>query len=63
MEMLGLERYALEIDSLDAQRLCATFDHLWAERPAVCQQLDTRIPAMRATLERLPLLIRRSIER
>jgi colanic acid/amylovoran biosynthesis protein len=63
MEMLGLERYALEIDSLDAQRLCAAFDHLWAERPAVRQQLDSRIPVMRATLERLPLLIRRSIER
>jgi colanic acid/amylovoran biosynthesis protein len=57
MEMLGLERHVLDIDTIDAARLCAAFDRLWKERAAVRERLAARIPAMRATLERLPALL------
>ncbi|HEX6288574.1 MAG TPA: polysaccharide pyruvyl transferase family protein [Herpetosiphonaceae bacterium] len=61
MELLGLERYALDIDTLTAERLCAAFDALWAERERVRERLVRRIPAIQKTLERLPELIRRSV--
>jgi colanic acid/amylovoran biosynthesis protein len=57
MEMLGLERYVLDIDTIDAERLCAVADRLWDERAAVRARIATRIPAMRATLEKLPELL------
>ena len=57
MEMLGLERHVLDIDTIDAQRLCEAADRLWDERAAVCERLAARIPAMRATLEKLPELL------
>jgi colanic acid/amylovoran biosynthesis protein len=61
MEMLGFGHHALDIGSLDAAQLCAAFDRLWAERAAVRRQLAARIPAMRATLRHLPMLIRQTI--
>jgi colanic acid/amylovoran biosynthesis protein len=63
MEMLGLERYALDIDTIDATALCAASDALWAERDRIRQLLSARIPAMQHTLAYLPTLIRGSIER
>jgi colanic acid/amylovoran biosynthesis protein len=57
MEMLGLERHVLDIDTIDANRVCAAFDQLWEERTAVREQLAARIPAMYATLEKLPTLL------
>ncbi|HEY0734899.1 MAG TPA: polysaccharide pyruvyl transferase family protein, partial [Herpetosiphonaceae bacterium] len=62
MEMLGLERHALDIATIDAETLCAGFDALWSEREAIRRQLSERIPAFQGTLDRLPLLIRRSVE-
>jgi colanic acid/amylovoran biosynthesis protein len=62
MEMLDLERYALDIDTIDADVLCAAADALWAERSQIREQLSARIPAMQQTLAHLPLLIRGSIE-
>lgn len=62
MEMLGLERHALDIATIDAETLCAGFDALWSEREAIRRQLSERIPAFQGTLDHLPLLIRRSVE-
>ncbi len=61
MEMLGLERHALAIDTVDAEQLCAGFDALWTERACVRRRLSERIPAMQTTLEWLPALIRQSV--
>jgi colanic acid/amylovoran biosynthesis protein len=61
MEMLGLTRYVLDIDTIDAQRLCMAVDRLWDERPAVCERLAVRIPAMRSTLRALPALLQKSL--
>jgi colanic acid/amylovoran biosynthesis protein len=57
MEMLGLERHVLDIDTIDAERLCDAADRLWDERAAVRERLAVRIPAMRTTLEKLPELL------
>jgi colanic acid/amylovoran biosynthesis protein len=57
MEMLGLTRYVLDIDTVDAQQLCMAADRLWSERAAVGERLAVRIPAMRATLQALPILL------
>jgi colanic acid/amylovoran biosynthesis protein len=62
MEMLGLEDHVLDIDTLDAAQLCTAFDRLWDERAAVRAQLATRVPAMRATLQRLSALLRQSLQ-
>ncbi|HEY0601967.1 MAG TPA: polysaccharide pyruvyl transferase family protein [Herpetosiphonaceae bacterium] len=62
MEMLGLERHALDIATIDAETLCAGFDALWSERETIRRQLSERIPAFQGTLDHLPLLIRRSVE-
>lgn len=62
MEMLGLERHALDIATIDAEALCAAFDVLWSERVEIRQRLSMRIPAFQSTLDHLPLLIRRSVE-
>jgi colanic acid/amylovoran biosynthesis protein len=61
MEMLGLERHVLDIDTIDATRLCAAFDRLWEERAAVRERLAARIPAMRAMLRDLPALLQQSL--
>jgi colanic acid/amylovoran biosynthesis protein len=57
MQMLGLDQHVLDIDTIDAEQLCAAADRLWDERAAVRERLATRIPAMRATLEKLPELL------
>lgn len=57
MELLGLGRFALAIDSLDTPTLLARFDELWAERSAVRLRLADRIPLLRHTLEQLPALL------
>jgi colanic acid/amylovoran biosynthesis protein len=62
MEMLGLERHALDIDTIDATMLCGSFDALWVERAWVRQRLAGRIPAMQQTLQHLSLLVRRSVQ-
>jgi colanic acid/amylovoran biosynthesis protein len=62
MEMLGLERHALDIDTVDATLLCSSFDTLWAERALVRRRLAERIPAMQRTLAQLPLLVRQSVQ-
>lgn len=62
MELLGLERHALDIATIDAEALCAGFDALWSEREAIRRHLAARIPAFQSTLDHLPLLIRRSVE-
>jgi colanic acid/amylovoran biosynthesis protein len=62
MEMLGLERHALDIDTIDAALLCRSFDALWAERAFVRCRLAERIPAMQQTLAQLPLLVRQSVQ-
>lgn len=62
MEMLGLERHALDIATIDAETLCAGFDALWSKREATRRHLAERIPAFQSTLDHLPLLIRRSVE-
>lgn len=61
MEMLGLDRYVLDIDTIDAARACAGFDRLWAERAGIRDRLTTRMPGIRTTLGRLPALIRGSV--
>lgn len=62
MEMLGLEPYALDIATIDADTLCASFDALWSERTHIRQRLSVRIPAFQTTLDHLPELIRQSVE-
>jgi colanic acid/amylovoran biosynthesis protein len=62
MEMLGLERHALDIATIDSATLCAGFDAIWSERDELRRRLSARIPAFQRTLEQLPLLIRRSVE-
>ena len=58
MELLGLQRYVLAIDTLDTPALLARFDELWDRRSEVRRRLAERIPAVRHTLERLPGLLR-----
>jgi hypothetical protein len=51
----------LDIDTIDAQQLCAAVDRLWDERAAVRERLAARIPAMRSTLQALPALLQQSL--
>lgn len=62
MEMLGLERHALDIATIDREKLCAGFDVIWSERDEIRRRLSTRIPKFQGTLAHLPLLIRGSVE-
>jgi len=57
MELLGLQRFVLAIDTLDTPALIDGFDALWAERFDVRRRLAERIPAVRHTLEQLPGLL------
>jgi colanic acid/amylovoran biosynthesis protein len=61
MELLGLSRFVLDIEAVDAQSLCAAFDQLWAERAHVRTRLVGQVSALRATLAQLPRLIQQSV--
>lgn len=62
MEMLGVARYAVDIDTISAEHILPAFDALWAKRYEVRRHLNTRIPAMQTTLAYLPPLIRQSAQ-
>jgi colanic acid/amylovoran biosynthesis protein len=61
MEMMGLSRYAVEIDQMQGNTLCALFDHLWMERSAISQHLLKRMVAVESTLTHLPELLRSAL--
>lgn len=62
MQMLGLQEYIRDIDALDPIQLCAAFDHLWAEREAIRQQLARRIPELQQQLQhQLPAHLQQSV--
>ncbi len=57
MEMLGLAHHTLDINQIQADNLCQSFDCLWQERTAVREGLSKRIPAFQSTLLYLPDLL------
>jgi len=61
MEMLGLNQHVIDINDVDSRLLQERFDNLWLERENVRNHLSIRIPAVRATLQYLPILLRQSI--
>jgi colanic acid/amylovoran biosynthesis protein len=61
MEMLGLTRHVVDIDSLSTEQLLSSFDSLWCERDEVRRHARSRVSAMQGTLAYLPALIRRCV--
>lgn len=61
MEMLGLERYCLDIDTVDCDTLRDGFDRLWRDRTHVARRIGERVPMMRSTLHHLPALLGRAV--
>lgn len=52
MKMFGMERYAIPMQEIDADRVMVLFDDLYAHREAVREQLRMRGDAVRAKVER-----------
>lgn len=61
MEVLGIARHVVDIDTISAEHILQAYDALWAERYEVRRHLNTRIPAVQTTLTFLPSLIRQSV--
>jgi colanic acid/amylovoran biosynthesis protein len=62
MGLLGLNRYVLDIATIDAEHLCTRFDQVWCDREHIRRYLAKRIPALRTTLAHLPVLIQQSLQ-